>query len=209
MRDFSTRWFLAGVLFFLISAGLANSQTTFKKTYQLGVGPLVSCCQNGMSYGFTSVLHDPSITGNVQITFISASAGGLVTATDPNGIAGTTWEIFLGPDVDGCAFPAGRHHAASISLTTYTCSTTNASTQLIFNTNGQFTTIPTGAYYQGGYNFVNQVFKANDLGQFIFATTSASSFPDGLSLQILNWGGDQGAAIQYGQISVTVAGIIE
>src|SRR5579864_5277934 len=97
-----------------------NAQTEFKKTYKVGRGPEVSCCQNGMSFGFTPVLHDPSIAGNVEITLITASSGAKVLATDPNGIAGTTWEIFLGPDVEACGFPVGQQ-SGSINLNTYTC----------------------------------------------------------------------------------------
>ncbi len=196
------------VLALLALPSVLNAQTRFQKTYKVGRGPEVSCCQNGMAFGFTSIVHDPSIAGTVEITLITASSGGKVIATDPNGIAGTTWEIFLGPAVDACAFPVGQQRGGAVNLETYTCSTTDASTQLIFNTNGMFTTAPTAGHFLGSYDFPQTTFKANDIGQLVSAVTSTSSFPNGLSLQVLNWGGDVGADTQFGEITVTVSGIM-
>ena len=85
----------------------AYSQTTFTRTYQLGGGIEVACCAKGpMSWGFTPVIQDTSLSGNIQITSISASDSGNILATDPNGVAGTTWEIFVGPAP--CGFPVGE-----------------------------------------------------------------------------------------------------
>src|ERR1700689_1008879 len=76
----------------------AYSQMTFTRTYQLGGGIEVACCAKGpRSWGFTPVIQDTSLSGNIQITSISASDSGNILATDPNGVAGTTWEIFVGP----------------------------------------------------------------------------------------------------------------
>jgi hypothetical protein len=201
--------FLAAFVFALAGATPAHAQTFFKKTYTIAHGPEVSCCQNGMSYGFTPVLHDASISGNVEIFSITATANASVKLTDPNGIAGMTWEIFLGPSVADCGFPVGQQHAAFIDLTTYTCSASLATTQLIFNTNGVFNTAPTAGHYEGGYDFPKATFKANDLGQLVSETTAPAFFADGLSLQVLNWSGDQGADLQMASITITVAGAMQ
>ena len=94
-----------GCLILLFYAFPAVSQT-FTRTYQLGGGLQVACCNfgSGLLYGFTPLIQDPTLTGNVRITSISVSANGNVNGTDPNGIAGTSWQIFAGP----CSWSADR-----------------------------------------------------------------------------------------------------
>lgn len=199
---------LAAFVFILAAGTPAHAQTFFTKTYTISRGPQISCCQSGMTYGFTPVLHDATISGNVEIFYITATANASISGADPNGIAGMTWEIFLGPSVQDCGFPVGQQ-AGSINLDSYTCSDTIATTQLIFNTNGEFNTIPAAGHYLGTYDFPKATFKANDLGQFISGTTAPSFFADGLSLQVLNWSGDVDVDLQMATITITVAGAME
>ncbi|HEY4977991.1 MAG TPA: hypothetical protein VII25_02380, partial [Candidatus Acidoferrum sp.] len=109
----------------LLCSSPAFSQTPFTKTYQLGGGLEVSCCTGPMGYGFTPLIQDHSLGGNITINSISVSDDGNIIATDPNGTAGTTWEIFVGNS--SCGFPVGELHG-TISLSTYTCA---SPTQLV------------------------------------------------------------------------------
>src|SRR5579862_802416 len=188
------------LLVFAAVFGVPARGQSFSKTYQLG-GPIhVSCCVNGMAYGFTPVIQDASISGNVQITSISVSDTGNIAATDPNGIAGTTWEVFVGSS--SCGFPVGQQQGI-ISLNTYSC---NAQTQLIFNTNGNFTA-PAAGVFSGSYNFQTNTLTTNDIGQLITGTTATTNLTQGLFAQILLWGGDQGADLTLNNISITINGI--
>jgi hypothetical protein len=182
-----------------------SAQTPFTRTYQLGGGIEVACCAKGpMSWGFTPVIRDTSLSGNVQITSVAVSDSGSVLATDRNGVAGTTWEIFIG--ASPCGFPAGELQG-SVSLTTYSCSSSTASTQLIFNTNTVFSgPVPQSGIFSASENFITNVFTASDIGQFISGTTTASNVTQGLYLQVLLWGGDVGADLKVSNISVTVTG---
>jgi hypothetical protein len=93
------------------------SQTSFTKTYQLGGGIEVACCAKGpMSWGFTPVIQDTSLSGNVEITSVSVSESGNILATDPHGVAGMTWEVFIGSP--SCGFPVGQLQG-SVNLGTY------------------------------------------------------------------------------------------
>src|SRR6202790_4365761 len=182
--------------------GPASAQTPFTRTYQLGGNIEVSCCTNGMSYGFTPVIQDNSLSGPIQITSISASDNGSILATDPSGVAGTTWEIFVG--TASCGFPVGQISHVSIQLGTYTCS---SATQLIFNTNGTFTA-PASGTFAGSYNFEASTFTANDMGALVSAHTTPSTLSQGLFVQILLWGGDQGADLKLSNISLTITGTV-
>jgi YVTN family beta-propeller protein len=190
--------FLA-VFVILVCATPVLSQTPFTKTYQLGGNIGVSCCTGAMTYGFTPVIQDHSLSGNVQITSVSFSDTGNISATDPNHTAGTTWEIFIG--TTSCGFPAGQQQG-SISLSTYTCS---SPTQLVANTNGNFVA-PTSGVFAASYNFQTAAFTANDTGQLISASTVPFTLNNGLFLQVLLWGGDVGASLQLNNITVTVTG---
>jgi hypothetical protein len=145
---------------YLICSHPAFSQTTFTRTYQLGGGIEVACCAKGpMSWGFTPVIQDMSVAGNVQITSVSVSDTGNILATDPNGVAGTTWQVFIGPA--SCGFPVGELQGL-VQLSTYSC---NTPTQLILNTNGVFSAPATGTY-AASFNFTTGTFTANDIGAF-------------------------------------------
>ncbi len=177
----------------------AFSQTAFTRTYQLGSGIEVSCCTAGMAYGFTPLIQDHSLGGNVQINSISVSDDASIVATDVNGVAGTTWEVFVG--TGSCGFPVGEQHG-TISLSTYSCS---SPTHLFFNTNGNFTAPQLGTF-SGTYNFLTSTLTTNDTGALVSASTTPSTLTQGLYLQILLWGGDVGADLKLSNITVTVTG---
>jgi len=184
----------------LLASHYAVSQTSFTRTYQLGSGIEVACCAKGpMSWGFTPVIQDTSLSGNIQITSISVSDNGNILATDPNGVAGTTWELFIGNS--SCGFPVGELQGV-VNLTTYSC---NTQTQLILNTNGVFSAPGTGNF-AATYNFTSSTFTANDTGQLISASTATTNLTQGLFVQLLLWGGDQGADLILSNISVTITG---
>jgi YVTN family beta-propeller protein len=184
----------------LLASHYAVSQTSFTRTYQLGSGIEVACCAKGpMSWGFTPVIQDTSLSGNIQITSISVSDNGNILATDPNGVAGTTWELFIGNS--SCGFPVGELQGV-VNLTTYSC---NTQTQLILNTNGVFSAPATGTF-AATYNFTTSTFTANDTGQLISGSTATTNLTQGLFVQLLLWGGDQGADLILSNISVTITG---
>lgn len=187
---------------FLMMSHFAFSQTSFTRTYQLGGGIEVACCAKGpMSWGFTPVIQDTSLSGNVQITSISVSDSGNILATDPHGVAGTTWEIFVGNA--SCGFPAGEVQGV-VNLGTYSCS---APTQLIFNTNGVFSP-PASGTFAASFDFTTGTFTANDLGAFILGTNVPSNLTQGLFVQVMLWGGDNPSDLILSDISVTVAGTV-
>lgn len=190
---------LLTLLAVLICSLPALAQTPFTKTYQLGGNIEVACCNGPMAYGFTPVIQDHSLGGNVQITSVSFSDTGNIYTTDPNGIAGTTWELFVG--TTSCGFPVGQLHG-NINLSTYTC---GSPTKLVVNTNGNFVAPTTGAF-SASYNFQTSVFTANDIGALVSASTAPSTLNSGLFLQVLLWGGDQGADLRLDNITVTVSG---
>jgi RHS repeat-associated protein len=190
--------FLLLVSFCLSLPGKA--QTPFTRTYSLGGGINVSCCTGGMSWGFTPVIQDTSLTGEVQITSITVSDSANILAVDYNSVAGTTWEIFAG--TASCGFPPGEDTGV-ISTGTYQCP--NAQTELIFNTNAVWSPPATGTF-AGSFNFQTGVLSTNDLGQFILGATSPMTLTQGLYVQILLWGGDVGANLNLSNISITITG---
>lgn len=190
----------------LVCSQTAFSQTPFKNTYSLGGGIEIACCANGQFYGFTPVIQDTSLTGKVKIFSVSVSdKANISIANNGNCCAGTTWEIFIGSA--SCGFPVGQEEGG-ISLATYSCSASNASTQLVFNTNGVFSP-PTVGKFAGKYNFQTGKFTTNDIGTFLSATTAPTDMPQGLFAQILLWSGDQDIELFLKNISITVEGVIE
>lgn len=186
----------------LVCSGSVYSQTSFTRTYHFGGSIEVACCSKGpMSWGFTPVIQDTSLSGNIQINSISVTDTGSISATDPNGVAGTTWEIFVGSSP--CGFPVGEVTGV-VNLSTYSC---NAPTQLVFNTNGVFQAPATGTF-SGSYNFTTATFTANDMGAFVSDTNAPANLTQGLFAQILLWGGDVGADLTLSNISITVTGTV-
>ena len=204
MKSFPIALLILASCFFFPST--ASSQTSFTRTYQLGGGIEVACCSKGpMSWGFTPVIQDTSLSGSVQITSISASDSGNILATDPNGVAGTTWEIFVGSTP--CGFPVGEVQGV-IQLGTYSCT---APTQLIFNTNLVFPAPGSTGTYAASFNFGTSTFTTVDSSQLsglVLGTTAPTNLNQGLFLQILLWGGDVGADLQLSNITVTVTGTL-
>ncbi len=189
----------------LVYSHTAFSQTPFSRTYNLGGGIEIACCADGQFYGFTPLIQDTSLSGNVKIDSVSVSDNAkILVANNGNCCAGTTWEIFIGSA--SCGFPVGQEEGG-ISLATYTCNAENAETQLIFNTNGIFSP-PAIGKFAGKYNFVTGKFTANDIGTFLSATTSPSDLKQGLFAQILLWSGDQDIELGLKSISITITGVI-
>jgi YVTN family beta-propeller protein len=201
-RSFPWQLLLLVAIGFLFGSTPSFAQTPFSRTYHLNGNIEVSCCTNGESYGFTSLVQDTTLSGPLKITSISVSDSGNIITTDPNGVAGTTWEIFVGNS--SCGFPVGQFNNGSIQVGTYTC---GAATQLIFNTNGTFTA-PTSGAFAGSYNFQSAQLTTNDLGQFVSASNNPTSLSSGLYVQVLLWGGDVGADLKLSNISLTVTGTI-
>ena len=139
----------------MLQPGDALAQKMFTKTYQLGGSFTLSCCSDGYMYGFTTIDHDASLTGEIKITSIAVSMHNSVSMTDKLGNAGASWQIYIGPTSPG--FPVGQRSAPFVTYSTYPSS---EPAQLEFYENDKYQAGQSNTL-TGQYNFTTNAFSTN------------------------------------------------
>jgi hypothetical protein len=193
--------FVAGVAIVAAATWMqASAAQTFQKTFNVP-GAITTACCTGYSYGFTGVINDPELTGNVAITSISVSAVANITSPDLINNAGLDWEVFIGPAAFG--LPVGQVTASSVYPGNIFAP---SSVQL------RFAEISQGAAggvmtFNGTYNFQTNLLTTNAQTMIFKAAAAAPlDLSNGLVLQAFLWSGALGSNITWTNISVTVAG---
>jgi hypothetical protein len=178
---------------------------SFSETFQLGGSFELACCASGYLYGITSVGHDASLIGVIHVTSIAVSLSNGVSATDPNGFAGASWQVFVGPNSPG--FSPGQQSSGFI---TYSSFASASPTQLFFAENdiyqpGDANTLT------GAYDFTSGVLSSNATAGATLVGASNAAFPAtaGMFVQVALWGGDVGFDETVGNVTVTVTGTID
>lgn len=177
----------------LLACGYLVAQTA---TYSFS-NPLELGCCSPLTYGFTSLIHDATITGqDLQVASITLTATATVTTPDPYGDAGFDWIVSIGSQPFGSPAgqesggnPAGITNTAPTQLHTAQASSATAGTTLTFKTT---------------YNFRSATLTSNPAGHIVADSAPVMNLSSGLYIQVFAWTGDTNAVLTLSNIQAVV-----
>ncbi len=180
--------------FLALGGGLLVAQTT--TTYSFPNTLALDCC-SPLTYGFTNLIHDGTITGqSLQVASITVSATVNVSAPDPYGDAGFDWIVSIAPQPFGS--PAGQESGFNPGSITSTAPTQLHTAQASPATAGSTITFETV------YNFRSAIFTSNPTGHIVADSAPVMNLSSGLYIQIFAWTGDTNAMMTLSNIQAVV-----
>jgi hypothetical protein len=183
------------------------------RTYNLGSVQATCCNQDnvpGWVYGFSSVVNDPSVTGNVNITSMAVTATVCYSLVADGGGFSFDWGVFADPGSLG--LPVGQ-----VSSTTDPSTLTSpAAFQWRAVQTGNISTFTydpscgaTSSVVTMTYNFADNSLATSGGGTATLLSAAGAPVmtTDGLNLQFFGWTDVNANVLSFSNVTVTITGL--